>query len=72
MGCIERVLERAAPSLHRFKSHLVFVVIALVIFNLFPQWVGLNYWASVDGASSRWFSRIATNSISGVMMPRRA
>jgi hypothetical protein len=34
----------------------VFIVIALIVFNFFPQWVGLNYVASVNDAPRRWFS----------------
>ncbi len=34
----------------------VFIVIALIVFNFFPQWIGLNYVASVDDAPRRWFS----------------
>jgi hypothetical protein len=53
---LPRVEERGRVEVGGLIAEIVFVVIALVIFNLFPQWVGLNYWASVDGASSRWFS----------------
>jgi hypothetical protein len=34
----------------------VLIVIALIVFNFFPQWIGLNYVASVDDAPRRWLS----------------
>jgi hypothetical protein len=34
----------------------VFIVIALIVFNFFPQWIGLNYVASVDDAPRQWYS----------------
>lgn len=32
----------------------VFIVLALIVFNLFPQWIGLSFLASVNGGSVRW------------------
>ncbi|MGB7536927.1 MAG: hypothetical protein WBM17_00165 [Anaerolineales bacterium] len=34
----------------------VCIIAALAVFNLFPQWVGLNFPASVNGEPSRWYS----------------
>jgi hypothetical protein len=34
----------------------VCMIAALAVFNLFPQWVGLNFPASVNDAPSRWYS----------------
>lgn len=35
---------------------IVLTAVALVVFNFFPQWVGLNAVASIDGADPRWYS----------------
>ena len=31
-------------------------VMALIVFNLFPEWIGFNYAASINGAPMRWYS----------------
>lgn len=35
---------------------IIFLVIALLVFNLFPGWIGINYPASVNGGPAPWYS----------------
>jgi hypothetical protein len=37
-------------------AETVMIVIALIVFNFFPQWIGLNFVASVDDTPHRWYS----------------
>jgi hypothetical protein len=51
---LPQVEDRGRLEVGELVVEVVFTVIALVVFNLFPQWVGLNYWASVDGGLRQW------------------
>jgi hypothetical protein len=35
-------------------AEIVFTAIALIVFNLFPEWVGFNYWASFNDGPSQF------------------
>jgi hypothetical protein len=37
-------------------AEIVLCVLALIVFNLFPQWVGVTYRGAVDGAAAAWHS----------------
>lgn len=40
--------DRARIEIGGVIAEIVFTVIALVIFNMFPEWVGVNYWVSFN------------------------
>jgi hypothetical protein len=50
------VEDRARIELGSVIVEIVFCVLALILFNFFPQWVGVSYRSSVDGAASAWHS----------------
>jgi hypothetical protein len=35
-------------------AEIVFTVIALLVFNMFPEWIGVNYWASLNDGPSQF------------------
>jgi hypothetical protein len=55
---------RTLPEIHNpariergsLISEIVCLGFALMVFNLFPNWVGLNFLGSVNGESTRWYS----------------
>jgi hypothetical protein len=48
------VEDRARIEVGGLIAEIVFTVIALVVFNVFPEWVGLNYWVSWNDGPSRF------------------
>jgi hypothetical protein len=50
------VEDRSRIELGNVIAEMVLTAIALVVFNFFPQWVGINFQASIDNAPSRWVS----------------
>lgn len=49
------VEDRAGIEIGGLIAEIVFTVIALVVFNLFPQWVGINYWTSLNETPSQFY-----------------
>lgn len=48
--------ERGRFELGSVIAEIVLTVIALIVFNLFPHWIGLNFVGSIDGAPIVWHS----------------
>lgn len=48
------VEDRARIEVGGVIAEVVFTAIALVVFNIFAEWVGINYWASINGGPSRF------------------
>jgi len=48
------VEDRAGIEIGGLIAEIVFTAIALVVLNLFPEWVGLNYWVSWNGGPSQF------------------
>jgi hypothetical protein len=48
------VEDRARVEIGGLIAEIVFTAIALLIFNLFPEWVGLNYWVSWNDGPSQF------------------
>jgi hypothetical protein len=48
------VEDRARVEIGGLIAEIVFTGIALLIFNLFPEWVGLNYWVSFNDGPTQF------------------
>jgi hypothetical protein len=48
------VEDRARVEVGGLIAEIVFIAIALVVFNMFPEWVGVNYWTSVNDAPTQF------------------
>ena len=46
--------DRMRVEVGGLVAEIVFTVIALVVFNLFPEWVGVNYWASFNDGPTQF------------------
>ncbi|MBN1810983.1 MAG: hypothetical protein JXA14_04025 [Anaerolineae bacterium] len=53
---LPKIEDRTHVQIGGLIAETVLIVIALTVFNFFPQWIGLNFVASVDDAPHRWFS----------------
>lgn len=53
---LPKIEDRTRVQIGGLIAETVLIVIALIVFNLFPQWIGLNFVASVDDAARRWYS----------------
>jgi L-lactate permease len=48
--------DRTQVKIGELIFETVMIVIALIVFNFFPQWLGLNFVASVDDVPHKWYS----------------
>jgi hypothetical protein len=48
------VEDRARVEVGGLIAEIVFTAIALVVFNVFPEWVGINFWASINDAPTEF------------------
>lgn len=48
------VEDRARVEIGGVIAEIVFTVLALVILNVFPEWVGLNYWVSLNDGPTQF------------------
>jgi hypothetical protein len=48
--------DRSRIDARSLLFEIVCIIAALVVFNLFPEWIGLNFAASVNDAPARWYS----------------
>ena len=46
--------DRGRIELGSVIAEIVLTVIALIVFNVFPEWVGINFRGSINDAPSRW------------------
>ena len=46
--------DRARVEIGGLIAEIVFTAIALTIFNVFPEWVGLNYWVSLNDGPTQF------------------
>jgi hypothetical protein len=53
---LPRIEDRGRFELGGVIAETVFTVIALVLFNVFPEWIGVNFRGSIDGAPAVWHS----------------
>jgi hypothetical protein len=53
---LPEIQDRSRIEVGGLVVEIVLTVIALLVFNLFPEWVGLNFPASVNDAPARWVS----------------
>jgi hypothetical protein len=53
---LPEIEDRGRIEVGGLVAEIVFTVIALLIFNLFPQWVGFNFRAAINDAPARWVS----------------
>jgi hypothetical protein len=53
---LPKIEDRTRVQIGGLIVETVLIVIALIVFNFFPQWIGLNFVASVDDAPQRWYS----------------
>jgi hypothetical protein len=53
---LPQIEERGRLEVGGLIAEIVFTVVALVVFNVFPEWVGFNFRASINDAPARWIS----------------
>jgi hypothetical protein len=53
---LPEIEDRGRIEIGGLVVEIAFTVIALLVFNLFPQWVGVNFRASINDAPARWYS----------------
>lgn len=53
---LPKIEDRTRVQIGGLIAETVMIVIALIVFNFFPQWLGLNFVASLDDTPHRWYS----------------
>jgi hypothetical protein len=53
---LPRIEDRGRLELGGVIAETVVTVVALILFNVFPEWIGVNFRGSIDGASAVWHS----------------
>lgn len=53
---LPEIEDRTRVQIGGLIAETVLIVIVLTVFNFFPQWISLNFVASVDDTPHRWFS----------------